>query len=145
MSSSIKEKSNNWKFPMIRSFVTDFGITTTPRWIWYRRRICAAVFLYFLAIAEIVGSSVNWGSPSDWIKKNFFTSKTSENLNFRHGNSPFFSHGLAGLPNGEYAINKMFLASQCCFNFAWFKKGWHSTWFATGRILADKIKLKSIF
>ena len=58
-SSADNSKLNTSKLLMIRLFVTDFGMTALPRWIWYRMRICAGDFLFFSAIAMSFGSSIN--------------------------------------------------------------------------------------
>lgn len=113
---SFTSSSVNWKSKMsiletILDFVTDFGMTMTPRLTWYFNRICAGDFLYLSEILTMMGSSVSCGSS-------------------------FSAHGLVGLPRGEYPVRNIFRSSQKAFKRLWLRYGWHSTWLVTGWIRA---------
>lgn len=63
-SSDDNSKSNTWVFSKIRFGVTDFGITTKPRWTWKRIKTCAVDLLYLDAISFKTGSFNNEGSSA---------------------------------------------------------------------------------
>lgn len=75
ISSGLISKSKMLKFSWILDFVTDLGIVTTPRWIWYLSKTWATLLPYFSASCLRLGSTSNWGSLG-------------------------FAHGLSGEPRG---------------------------------------------
>src|SRR3954469_14377051 len=64
ISSASSSKSNTSKFSRIRSGRTDFGMTTTSRWISQRRTTCATDFPCAAAISDNVGSVKRLLRPS---------------------------------------------------------------------------------
>src|SRR4051794_34411701 len=64
ISSAVSSKSNTAMFSRIRSARTDFGMTTTSRWISQRKTTCATDFPCASPIAESVGSANRLFRPS---------------------------------------------------------------------------------
>jgi hypothetical protein len=52
-SSALSSKSKIWKFSIILSSLTDFGITTTPLCVSQRRMTCATLLLYLVQLKTL--------------------------------------------------------------------------------------------